>query len=104
MKGPSIYMIKATEFKFCLFLIKFYSKLQAEYRQYFWRRFGFVVFGGLGNVSNQLISFDFSTMKYSYGAGLRFLFNKNQKINLRMDIGFGQDGNRGIYFGIEEAF
>ena len=82
----------------------FYSMLQVEYRQYFWRRFGFVVFGGLGNVSSQLLSYDFSTMKYSYGAGLRFLFNKEQKINLRMDIGFGQDGNRGIYFGIEEAF
>jgi hypothetical protein len=36
--------------------------------------------------------------------GLRFLFNKKQKINLRMDLGFGQDGNSGVYFGIEEAF
>ena len=43
-------------------------------------------------------------MKYSYGLGLRFLFNKQQKINLRMDIGFGSDGSRGIYFGIQEAF
>jgi hypothetical protein len=43
-------------------------------------------------------------MKYSVGAGLRFLFNKEEKVNLRMDIGFGSDGNRGVYFGIEEAF
>jgi hypothetical protein len=43
-------------------------------------------------------------MKYSGGAGLRFQFNKEQKINLRMDIGIGQDGNTGLYFGIEEAF
>ena len=82
----------------------FYSMLQIEYRQYFWRRFGFVTFFGLGNVSSEILTFDFGTMKYSYGAGLRFKFNKEQKINLRMDIGFGQDGNRGIYFGIEEAF
>ena len=81
-----------------------YMMLQTEYRQYFWRRFGFVVFAGLGNVSDGLLNYNFSTMKYSFGGGLRFKFNKVQKINLRMDIGIGQDGNRGIYFGIEEAF
>jgi hypothetical protein len=83
---------------------KFYAMLQVEYRQYFTKRFGFVVFGGLGDVASELIEYDFGSLKYSYGGGLRFLFNKKQKINLRMDIGFGQDGNRGVYFGIEEAF
>ena len=82
----------------------FYSMFQAEYRQYFWKRLGFVVFGGLGNVASEMLEYDFSTMKYSYGLGLRFQFNKKQKVNLRADIGFGNDGNRGIYFGIEEAF
>ena len=82
----------------------FYSMLQAEYRQYFWKRLGFVVFGGLGNVANGILEYDFRTMKYSYGFGLRFQFNKKQKVNLRADIGFGNDGNRGVYFGIEEAF
>jgi len=83
---------------------KFYSMLQFEYRQYFWKRFGFVVFGGLGDVASEVIEYDFGDLKYSYGFGLRFLFNKEQKINLRADIGFGQDGSRGLYFGIEEAF
>jgi outer membrane protein assembly factor BamA len=82
----------------------FYGMLQAEYRQYFWKRLGFAVFGGVGNVADNMLEYDFSTLKYSYGAGLRFLFNKDQKVNLRMDIGFGNDGNRGIYFGIQEAF
>lgn len=82
----------------------FYTMLQAEYRQYFWKRFGFVVFGGYGNVAGEILEYNFKTLKYSYGAGLRYQFNKKQKINLRMDIGFGEDGNRGIYFGIEEAF
>ena len=81
-----------------------YMMLQLEYRQYFWKRFGFVVFGGAGNVAHELMTFDFGNLKYSYGAGLRFKFNKKQKINLRMDIGFGSQGNSGIYFGIEEAF
>ena len=29
---------------------------------------------------------------------------KNKKVNLRVDLGFGNDGNSGIYFGIEKAF
>ncbi|RKY90432.1 MAG: hypothetical protein DRQ01_09190 [Ignavibacteriae bacterium] len=82
----------------------FYATLQLEYRQYFWKKFGFVAFGGIGDVSSELITYDFSTVKYSIGGGLRYLFNKKQKINLRMDIAVGRDGNTGIYFGLEEAF
>ena len=82
----------------------FYAMLQAEYRQYFWRRWGFVAFAGVGNVASELIEYDFGTLKYNFGAVLRFQFNKEQKINLRADFGFGQDGNMGVYFGIEEAF
>lgn len=82
----------------------FYGMFQMEYRQYFSKRFGFVAFGGLGNVSSEMLAFQFDNLKYSYGAGLRYMFNKKQKVNLRMDIGFGNDGNRGVYFGIQEAF
>lgn len=82
----------------------FYGMMQLEYRQYFWRRFGFAAFGGLGNVSSDMLAYNFGTLKYSYGAGLRYRFNEKQKVNLRMDIGIGSDGNRGIYFGIQEAF
>ncbi len=82
----------------------FYGMIQAEYRQYFWKRLGFVVFGGAGNVASNMIEYNFDNLKYSFGGGLRFLFNKKQKVNLRMDMGFGNDGNRGIYFGLQEAF
>ena len=81
-----------------------YSMLQLEYRQYFWWKFGFVVFAGMGDVAEDLHKFKFDELKYSMGFGLRFLFNKEEKVNLRMDLGFGSDGNNGIYFGIEEAF
>ena len=63
-----------------------------------------MVFGGAGNVADEIMNLSFSDLKYSYGAGLRFLFNKEQKVNLRVDFGFGNDGTKGIYFGIEEAF
>jgi hypothetical protein len=46
----------------------------------------------------------FKELKYSLGVGLRYLFNKEEKVNLRVDIAFGKNGDRGIYFGIEEAF
>lgn len=81
-----------------------YAMTQLEYRQYFSKRFGFVVFAGTGDVAGQIMDLNLSNLKYSYGGGLRFLFNQKEKINLRMDLGFGNAGNRGIYFGIEEAF
>lgn len=82
----------------------FYGMFQAEYRQYVWKKLGMVVFGGLGNVAEEMLAYDFNNLKYSGGVGLRYLFNPKQKINLRMDIGIGSDGSRGIYFGIQEAF
>jgi outer membrane protein assembly factor BamA len=80
-----------------------YFAFQVEYRQYFWWKFGFVAFIGAGDVANEITSMQMRHLKPSYGAGLRFLFDEEQKINLRMDIGFGLNTN-GIYFGIEEAF
>lgn len=82
----------------------FYGMFQVEYRQYIWKRLGMVAFAGAGNVANNIIDYSFKTLKYSGGLGLRFLFNKEQKINLRMDVGIGSDGSTGIYFGIQEAF
>jgi hypothetical protein len=78
--------------------------LQAEFRHMFSKRFGYVVFGGAGNVSNSMLEYSLNHIKYSLGAGLRFRFNQKEKVNLRMDIGVGPDKNMGIYFGIEEAF
>jgi outer membrane protein assembly factor BamA len=80
-----------------------YLAFQVEYRQYFWWRFGFVAFAGFGDVEDEITRFSLTNLKETYGFGLRFLFNEEEKINLRMDIGFGENTN-GIYFGMEEAF
>ena len=82
----------------------FFAMLQMEYRQYFSKKMGFVVFGTIGDVSSSILEYRLKTPKYSYGAGLRYLFNEKERVNLRMDIGIGIDGSTGIYFGIEEAF
>jgi hypothetical protein len=77
--------------------------VQAEYRWQFYRRFGMVVFGGLGDVSEQFNSFDFSDVKPSYGIGLRYMILPSQKVNIRLDYGLGR-GTHGIYINITEAF
>jgi len=77
---------------------------QVEYRAELFWRLGAVAFAGVGDVfgSDQSdVSFD--QLKYSVGGGLRLAFDPDQKINLRMDIGFGRD-SRALYFGLEEAF
>jgi outer membrane protein assembly factor BamA len=81
-----------------------YLVLQSEFRQYITEKIGFVAFAGLGDVVNEITYLNIKDLKYSFGGGLRYLFNKKENVNLRMDIGVGRDGNTGIYFGIEEAF
>ncbi|MBS0000390.1 MAG: BamA/TamA family outer membrane protein [Cyclobacteriaceae bacterium] len=76
---------------------------QAEYRWQFYKRFGVVFFGGLGDVSEEFHTFDFSEVKPSCGIGLRYMILPKRKVNLRLDIGFGKETN-GIYINITEAF
>ena len=38
------------------------------------------------------------------GAGLRVLFNKRSRTNLCVDVAFGKDGARGLYFALQDAF
>lgn len=81
-----------------------YVTLQTEFRQYFSKRFGFVAFAAIGDVGNEITDLSINELKYSLGGGLRYLFNKKENVNVRMDVAAGRDGNIGVYFGIEEAF
>jgi outer membrane protein assembly factor BamA len=81
-----------------------YFTVQLELRQYFWGRLGYVVFGSVGTVAASPDKYQMKEMKFSYGAGLRFLFNEKEGVNLRMDIGITREGETGVYFGIGEAF
>ena len=38
------------------------------------------------------------------GFGLRVLLNKHSRTNLTADYGWGKEGSRGLYLGIQEAF
>jgi len=76
---------------------------QLEYRKILWWRIGGILFFSTGDVADRLRDFKLSTLKFSYGAGLRFVFDESERINLRVDYGRGK-GSDGIYFNIEEAF
>ncbi len=76
--------------------------LQSEYRTPFWYRFGFALFGGIGEVANRFSRFQLSGMKISYGAGLRFAFIPDERIILRLDYGAGKNSD-GVYITFNEA-
>jgi hypothetical protein len=82
---------------------RLYLTSQVEYRKIVWWRVGVAAFVGAGDVANKFSQFNTRTIKYSYGFGLRFVFNQDESINLRMDLGFGKNTS-GVYFALEEAF
>ncbi len=77
---------------------------QVEHRFPIIGRFGMVVFAAAGRVGNQPSDlFTFQGLKPSLGTGLRYAIDKKEKLNFRLDFGFGQQSN-GSYFNITEAF
>ena len=79
---------------------------QAEYRFPLFWRLGAVGFAGIGNVGSRLNELNFQELKYSYGGGLRLALNKKERLNLRVDYGWGVGESRshGLYFQLGEAF
>lgn len=80
---------------------------QAELRYRFMNLFSVVAFGGTGQVFDQ--KFAFSNFKPNYGLGVRYFFDINKGLNVRLDYGFGQKlpGEprfTGFYFSMGEAF
>ncbi|MGH9142542.1 MAG: BamA/TamA family outer membrane protein [Vicinamibacterales bacterium] len=66
---------------------------------------GFVLFANTTSVDNvdagKKLFDDFAP---AAGLGLRVLLNKHSRTNLTTDYGWGKDGSRGLYLGIQEAF
>ena len=78
--------------------------LQSEYRFPIYKeRFRGALFGGVGQVANEFSDFKVKNMKYTFGAGLRILINKKERIHIRLDAGFGK-ATSGYYITIGEAF
>jgi outer membrane protein assembly factor BamA len=77
---------------------------QTELRHHlFWRLNG-AVFAGVGQVAPHLNDMSLDGIKLAGGAGIRFQFNRRDRLNIRFDYGVGSGGNSGLYFGVNEAF
>lgn len=85
------------------FMDKHTYSLQAEYRFWLSMRVIVAAFAAMGEVGNVPSSF-FQHPRFSYGGGIRYQPLRNTPTYLRLDFGFGQDGQSGVYFGVNEAF
>lgn len=78
---------------------------QVEYRSPLFWRFGYTAFFGAGRVSEHVHEMLFvDEYKVTAGFGLRFMFNKKDKVNLRMDAAIGPKEDWKFYFSLREAF
>ena len=78
--------------------------IQGEFRFPVYRRWGLTTFAGVGRVAPSLTEvFHFDNLKPSFGFGVRFALRPREKLNLRVDAGFGKESS-GTYVNIGEAF
>lgn len=85
------------------YMDKNFSALQGEARFLIYKRLGAVLFGGSGVLGGNSKFLDFNRVHHSYGGGLRFIMNRKEHLNLRIDYARGK-GSSGFYLTFGEAF
>ncbi len=80
------------------------SALQTEFRFPIVWKFGSAFFGGLANIYSGTHHFKLQNSKFNFGIGIRFLIDKKDMSNLRLDYAVGQNGNNGFYMSFGESF
>ena len=75
-----------------------------EYRIPIYNRFSVCTFAGLGDVYTKINEVNASSIKYSFGGGVRYSIVPKDKLNIRVDYGYSSHYNRGLYFTIGECF
>ena len=88
---------------------KNFLALQVEYRFPIYSRLGGALFCGAAQVAPDIREFRFHDTKASGGVGLRFMLDKEQHINFRLDFAiydfdFEDKETYGVYFMLMEAF
>lgn len=76
---------------------------QADYRSMVWGRLGLALFAGAGQVAPAVRDFSSAGFWTAYGFGLRFQVGGQERVNIRIDFGFGENDS-GTYLMIGEAF
>lgn len=80
---------------------------QLELRYRMMPRLGFVAFAGTGSVYRN--NFSLNNLKPSYGAGMRYFFDVERGLSIRLDYGIGEkrageERQKGFYVSLGEAF
>lgn len=75
---------------------------QIELRQHVWRRNGIALWVGAGTVFDRFSSIHMDRILPNFGIGYRWEFKKD--VIVRLDYGFGKNGQKGFIFNINEAF
>lgn len=78
--------------------------LQSEYRFPIHRWIEGVSFISVANVSNRYFDLFSSTPKLAYGAGLRFVVNKKDRVRIRLDYGLTAHEGGVFYLTLNDAF
>ncbi|MBY5992566.1 BamA/TamA family outer membrane protein [Ferrimonas balearica] len=74
---------------------------QVEYRQPLAGRHGMVYWVGAGTLADK--ASDLGSEKWLHSVGVGYRFEIKQRVNVRLDMGFG-NGESGFYFAVNEAF
>lgn len=80
------------------------STIQMEYRAKIFWRVGLAAFGGISLVYPNFKSIESKNFKPNAGIGLRFMVDKKEKTNLRLDYAIGANGQSGFYVSFGESF
>jgi hypothetical protein len=78
--------------------------LQAETRLNVYRRWGLALFGGGAAVFPKFGALSRKSLKFNIGGGLRFMVDRRERINMRVDYALGSAGNQGFYIAFGESF
>jgi len=79
------------------------AALEVEYRYPIFWRFGGVLFAGAGGVASDASELFHEPIRWAIGGGGRYSLSDADRLNLRLDAGFGI-GTWGVYFTAREAF
>ena len=63
-----------------------------------------VAFAGVGDVAPRVRDLELSEFKYVAGFGGRFAAVRDEKLNIRVDVGFARGGQMAFYIGLREVF
>lgn len=79
------------------------TALQAELRFPVYKRLGAAFFGSSSVLGGDNSFLNFNQLRYSYGGGIRFVMNRKEHLNLRLDYALGKNTS-GFYLTFGEAF